>query len=446
MKAAALNVRPTAPKGVLTGPADADNFRVQVGRYGDRWYTDPLEGDATWVASDATFPSVSTIKKASGSDWSFVAMKRINEAVSANPARFDGMTPEERYEAFKSANTTGLSAAARRGTNVHLIAEGLLYGTGDMVGDGDPGAEYRTAVEDFFAAHAPELVAAEFVCFDRDMNGVGYAGTADALVRINGSLYLVDWKSRGDDSKHGAYAEEAAQVAAYARAQYMIVEGAGGSERRALPDIAGGLIVSIKPDGYRVYPIDLDAGFRHWTALHAWWAARRSERDAIGRQWPAKAATTRTPGDEQETVRARPKPDDGDEVVDDTYDVLQREYNNLSDEGRAWIKTLAEQATRAAVSFRSRGHRTVRRYAILRSLVMVAQDQGGDITGSHVDKYVRDLLEPIIGDVAQFPTVPLGQLVGSLSAPEAAKFSGLLDGRYVLLFTQEGRPTLRPAA
>lgn len=35
--------------------------------------------------------------------------------------------------------------------------------------------------------------------------------------------------------------------------------------------------------------------FAHWTAMHAWWCARRTEREAIGRAWPPKAAAASPP-------------------------------------------------------------------------------------------------------------------------------------------------------
>ena len=53
---------------LLQGPADADHYRVKVGRYNERWYQD---GD------NGPYPSISTVKKASGSDWTFVALKRV---------------------------------------------------------------------------------------------------------------------------------------------------------------------------------------------------------------------------------------------------------------------------------------------------------------------------------------------------------------------------------
>jgi hypothetical protein len=60
--------------------------------------------------------------------------------------------------------------------------------------------------------------------------------------------------------------------------------------RCAVPHLDGGLIVSVKPDGCRIYPIDLQAAAAHWQALNAWWIARLGEKRAIGKPWAPRAA------------------------------------------------------------------------------------------------------------------------------------------------------------
>lgn len=301
----------------LRGPADADHFRVKVGRYGDRWYTDPLDGDHIAPASDATFPSVSTCKKASGSDWSFVALKRVATAMDTEKyAKLAQWPWGDRYEALKAINKLGLNGAAHRGTNVHLMAEARLYGRPDVVGQGDPGWEYRGAVDQFFDQYQPTLVAAEFVCIHRTLNGAGYGGTSDAIIEIDGKRYLVDWKSRGVDSEHGGYPEEAAQIAGYAGADYIIVESAMGPQRQHVPHLDGGLIVSIKPDGCRVYPVDLDKGFAHWTALHAWWVARQAERAPVGRPLAPRKAPLDPAGEQLADSTTEVAPSLGGEIVE----------------------------------------------------------------------------------------------------------------------------------
>lgn len=266
----------------LLGPADADHYRVKVGRFANRFYVDPLPACEIADATDAHWPAISTVKKASTSDWTFVALKRVAEALDKRPTDLDGLSISERYERLQAYNKTGLGAAAERGTNVHTYFEMALKGTPPThFLPGEPGSEYLDAVRAFMAEHKPELVAAELVTINRDLNGVGYGGTLDAIVRIGGKCYIVDWKSRGESSSHGAYAEEAAQVGGYAMADYAIA----ASGRIPMPHLDGGLIVSVKPDGYRIYPIDLEAAANHWRSLHSWWVAGRSATEAIGKPW-----------------------------------------------------------------------------------------------------------------------------------------------------------------
>jgi hypothetical protein len=253
----------------LLGPADADHFRVKVGRFGDRFYCDPLPACDIADATDATWPSISTVKKASGQDWSYVAMKRCAAAVfDVGPWHAD-KGADDVYEAFKVYDKKAKNIAFNRGTIIHLWFEDLLSGEPPRtftpfdleVNKLKPEAlvealRYQDALKAWFTAHQPELVAKEVVCIHRTLNGVGYGGTADAIIQIDGKTYMADWKSRGSD--HDAYAEEAAQVAALAGAQYMIVVDDDGSPvRRLIPPLDGGLIVSIKTDGCRTYPVTL---------------------------------------------------------------------------------------------------------------------------------------------------------------------------------------------
>jgi hypothetical protein len=245
--------KPTPPPTVLRGPAHADNYRVKVGRYGDRWYCDPLPACDIAPATDQAWPSISIVKKASGQDWSFVSLKRV--AHSAELADIAALGNEARYERVKVVDKLERNRAFARGHNVHTYAECKLYDTACPLGPDAAGAHYFPVVDRFFADYQPELVAAEFVAIHRDLNGVGYGGTSDALVRIGGNTYIIDWKSRGEESDHGAYPEEAAQLGAYWGAQYIIVEGERGAQRMRMPAVDGGLIVSIKPDSYEVYPV-----------------------------------------------------------------------------------------------------------------------------------------------------------------------------------------------
>jgi hypothetical protein len=290
----------------LRPPADADNYRVKAGRFGDRFYTDPLPADATWASTsdDDIYPAISTVKKATGQDWSKAMAKRLAKAPSqlVEIGKLDSET--ERKARINLLSDEGLGQASGRGTIVHAHAEAVLGNRLPLYELNDVVKPYLARLEDFFAAYNPTLVAAEFVAINRDLNDHnlhrgnkfrGYGGTGDAVVEIDGQLWLVDWKSRAEDGDHRAYAEEGAQVAAYGRADYWIVgcdESINGAKRISPLDLAGGLIVSIKPDSYECFPIDLDEGFAYWTDLHAWWQARRSETRAVGRKWAPRVPVT----------------------------------------------------------------------------------------------------------------------------------------------------------
>jgi hypothetical protein len=268
-----------------TRSTDAYNdheFRVPHGRYGSMWYRDPLPGCDIAPADDTDRVSVSIVKKASGSDWSNVAIKRIAAVLEATPGRFAGLDATEIGAEMRKINAEGLKSAANRGTNVHTIAEQLLTGVPVTITADMPGGEYRGAVEAFFAQYDPTPVLMEFVCMNRTLNGHGFGGTADAIVEIKGKRYVIDWKSRGEDSRHGAYAQEAAQVGGYSLADYIVVD----RQRRLIPELDGALIVSIKPDGYAVYPVDLPKAQAHFVDLHAWWVSRQTEHETYGRMWP----------------------------------------------------------------------------------------------------------------------------------------------------------------
>ncbi len=272
----------------LMGPADADHYRIKVGNFGSRFYVDPLPACDIAPTTEAHWPAISTIKKANSSDWSFVALKRVAEALERRPRDLDGLTLDERYERLKAYNKTGLAAAADRGTSVHAKLERALRGEPATTFPGDPGNDYIDAINAFIADHKPELIAAEVVAVNRTLNGVGYGGTLDVIARIGGKAYIIDWKSRGADSSHGAYADEARQIGGYASAEYLIVDG---PQRVRLPDLDGGLIVSIKPDGYRVYPVDLETAAAQWRDLHTWWCAKRGESASIGKPWAPREVT-----------------------------------------------------------------------------------------------------------------------------------------------------------
>jgi hypothetical protein len=281
---------------VLLGPSDADHFRVKVGRYGDRWYTDPLPSCELAEASDWVGPSVSTTKPPFANKY--VPMRAIADMPSEDWARLSKKDADQRYEAIKSHEKDAARVNMDRGSIVHRFAEDRLFGRATLeqfLPGSDRALEqarrFRPALDAFFDTYQPELVVAEAVCLHRTLNGVGYGGTTDAIVKIEGDLWDVDWKSRNSD--HAAYADDAGQGGAYIGAEFMIVTGPDGNPMRVrIPNVAGVLIVSIREDGFRAYPIDRDGAVAHYEAMHRWWCAQQAltANKVIGRPWASRSA------------------------------------------------------------------------------------------------------------------------------------------------------------
>jgi hypothetical protein len=290
----------------LQGPTDPEAFREWDGR--KRMYVDPLPTCPLATATDANWPSISAVKKAEDSDWTSTMVKRMAKISADEWHRIAELPFGARKDAMYSVNRQDLNIAAGRGTIVHTWGEDLLNGvplrkwTQEDLDRAQIPVEslaiaetYREALIDFFLTYDPELVAAEYVAIHRDLNGRGYGGTPDGIWRLRKTrpgIYAFDYKTRGADAQHSVYPQEAQQVAAGVRAQYMIVDdGLGGAKRAEFPELDGGMVVTIKPDGARVFPIDLDAGMRDFTRLHQRWIDKPSDRDPIGRVWPVQRAT-----------------------------------------------------------------------------------------------------------------------------------------------------------
>lgn len=301
----------------LRGPAAPDEFRVQVGRYGDRWYHDPLPADDTWPLCSDTWPSVTTIKKASDRDWSWVSLERAASYLADRRGELDGMNAAEIHARLLEVNKAGLGRAASRGSDIHRIVEDLAAGQQMMTALVPEAEPYIPAVQAFINEMRPEWLLSEVVAISRTH---GYAGTLDGVIAIGGNAYLVDYKTR-KAGKHGAHLEEGWQLAAYARADYIIVNDGGMAVRKPMPHLDGALIISIEPGGYRTYPVDLDEAWEGFRTLRRLWADK--QRSVIGKP-----------------VRLEPLPTPQPAATDRRQRTVKR-IERLRDEHPELLKTLA---------------------------------------------------------------------------------------------------------
>ncbi len=274
--------------------ADPKLFRTDYRR--QRWYIDPLPACELAPATGDRWPALTTLKKA----WNATFRKtwaedgttydldplRVALYADDNWAELTPLPRAERVPRLTLAAKADLNVAADRGTAVHASLD-LLLG-GDERGAAEVcHPDYWSTVRRMVSTLGIELAHAERVAICRTF---GWGGTFDGIVTIDGREWLIDWKTRGSDSKHGAYEAEAAQLGGYALADYIVIEGNdGNAQRAALPELAGGLVISIKPDSWEVYPVDLAAGGEACKELKSAWATiangKSHARKAIGKPW-----------------------------------------------------------------------------------------------------------------------------------------------------------------
>lgn len=172
----------------------------------------------------------------------------------------------KRLDTLKRARYLDLDAASKRGTEVHALAEQLSMGVEVDVPDEIAG-HVESAVK-FLDEWQPQVVLTETVVASRRW---GYAGSFDLLARLpDGQVALMDYKT----SRSGIWGETALQLGAYANAD-VYLDADGVEQPLASLGITTGLAVWIRADGYDVYRVDLDEGFKIFT--HGMWIARAAK-------------------------------------------------------------------------------------------------------------------------------------------------------------------------
>ena len=131
--------------------------------------------------------------------------------------------------------------AASMGTRVHSLAESIARGTPvEMTDEEKPYAD--TYVRDFLLPFRPEFIALEeLVCSPK----YDYAGTFDAIARIQGETWMLDLKT-----STGIYSETGLQLAAYANADFIARPGL--PQRWAVPQVARYGVIHCRPEQTRL--------------------------------------------------------------------------------------------------------------------------------------------------------------------------------------------------
>ena len=192
------------------------------------------------------------------------AAKSVAEFVVDNPEQVDNIRSLGRgpaVAALKAIPWQVRDEAAVRGTDVHSIAEHVIHGR-----EVDVPEHLLAHVEGyvrFLDAFSVEPILTERPVASRQH---WYAGTFDAIVRINGETWLMDVKT-----SKGVYGSTALQCAAYAGAEFYQDED---GEEQPLPEIDRLGVAHVTEAGTVLRPFkDKEAAWKDWR--HVAWVASR---------------------------------------------------------------------------------------------------------------------------------------------------------------------------
>jgi hypothetical protein len=152
--------------------------------------------------------------------------------------------------------------AADTGSRVHRLAEEMARGGEPEVSADE--APYVAAYREFLDAFKPRFLAIEEMVVSLKHL---YAGTLDAILVLDGEVWIVDLKTGA-----GLYPETGLQLAAYASADFI---GRPGTARRfRLPRATRYGAIHVRPEGARLVEYRVDRGtlgaFLEARRLFAW--------------------------------------------------------------------------------------------------------------------------------------------------------------------------------
>lgn len=162
--------------------------------------------------------------------------------------------------------------AANAGSEIHQLADAIVKGQEVVVPE--ELQPYVNSLLKWQTDFEPEYLASEEMVYSRR----GYAGTLDAICRIAGDVWLLDYKT-----SKGVYEETALQLAAYGAADF--IGRPGDPNRYAIPAIDQYGVVHIRPEGAELVPYDVTGAFEAFLAakrLGEWRTSRQIVGQPIG--------------------------------------------------------------------------------------------------------------------------------------------------------------------
>lgn len=175
------------------------------------------------------------------------------------------LTLEKAYKAHLVKRDHGSDT----GTEAHGMVEEYLGGMQPGSGHSQEAQNAFNAFQGWFEKVRPQVVGVEQVVYSEKL---GYAGTFDSILEIDGKVYLVDLKTTNSSriAPSGVYPENFFQLGAYAHAyeeQRLYERENGGTMLRAIDDV---MIVSAKKDGHLDTKTGADLGMTVMECARLW--------------------------------------------------------------------------------------------------------------------------------------------------------------------------------
>lgn len=237
--------------------------------------------DGHWV------PSVTTVTRYVGDHGGLIGSS-AKEAAAWASTHADELTTlgeDEWRKACAGAARRQWSQAAQRGTQLHTLAESLVYGTELPATnpEGEPWADdvYRSAQQlaAFMDEWQVDPVANEALVYHETDR---WAGRLDLVADLgDGRRWLLDYKTGAS----GIWPETSLQLGAYAHATHMVHDG----NDVPMPQVAAAGAVWVRPDGWQLIPVAVGDAvydvFRHAMSVAAW--AKLDRDQSVGAPLPA---------------------------------------------------------------------------------------------------------------------------------------------------------------
>jgi hypothetical protein len=244
-----------------------------IKRGGSRFYIDPDDGAIK-------VPGVTSVGGMLPKDFlTYWAAKEAAEAAVNNwdiVSELCKRDPKGAIDYLKSAHRRKSSAASDLGTAAHDLFERLARG--ETVNDRHIHMDVKPHVRwfrEFLQEVQPEFIYLEETVWSDTHQ---YAGSFDAIARVDGEIVILDWKT-----SKAIYDSVALQLSAYRYADRIILAESG--ESVPVPEIVGGGALHIRPEGWALHPVQCDPvvfdTFLHLRGVFDW--EKEGKKKVIGK-------------------------------------------------------------------------------------------------------------------------------------------------------------------